>query len=141
MTFRLPDASQQAAADAVVDRLDAGSGAGILRFWSGSAPADADTAATGTLLLEVTLSDPAYGAANSSGTAALSGTPSGTGTAAASTGTDAGYCRGVDSDGNTVFQGDVTVTGGGGDVTLDNINIAEGQTVTLTSLPYTQPAA
>jgi len=38
-----------------------------------------------------------------------------------------------------VFQGSVTTTGGGGDLTLDNTSIASSQVVNINSLTYTQP--
>lgn len=139
MATRLPNASQQAAADAVVDRIDTGTGtaAGKLRVYSGAQPADADSSPVGTLLLEVDLANPAYGAANSSGTASLASTPR-TGTGAAA-GTAQSF-RVINRDGATVFDGAVTATGGGGDLTLDNTNIAVGQTVNITGLSFTQPA-
>lgn len=135
MATRLPNASQQAAADAVVDQLDGA--AGTLKIYTGTQPADADTDPAGTLLVTITLAAPAYGAANSSGTAALLGTPL---SAAASAAGTAG-CFAVETNaGGNVFQGSVTATGGGGDLTLDNVSIASGQTVNISSLSYTQPA-
>lgn len=139
MAARLPNASQQASTDAVVDRIDLGTGTatGKLRLYSGTQPADADSAPVGTLLVEIDLANPAYGSANSSGTAALAGTPrTGTGAAAG----NAASFRVINRDGATVFDGAVTATGGGGQLELDNINIAVGQTVNVTSLNYTQPA-
>lgn len=138
MATKLPNASQQAAADAVVDRADAGAAAGRIRIYTGAAPADADTAPSGTLLVDAACADPAYGAADATGTAALASTPRSVAASAAGT---AGYFRVTDSDGNTVFQGDVTATGGGGDLELDNTNIASGQTVNINSLNYQHPAA
>lgn len=55
MTTRLPSAVVQALGDAVVDRLDAGTGPGYVEIRSGSQPATANIAATGTLLATVTL--------------------------------------------------------------------------------------
>lgn len=136
MTARLPDASQQAATDAVVDRIDVG-GAGSLKIYTGSQPADADSTPSGTLLVTIALAATAYGSANTSGTAALASTPR-SGTAAA-TGT-AGCFEVVSGGGSKVFQGSVTATGGGGQLELDNTSIASGQTVSVTSLSYTQPA-
>lgn len=135
MTTRIPDASQQAACDAVVDRTDVG-GAGSLKIYSGSQPADADTAPTGTLLVTIALAATAFGSANSSGQASLASTPrSGTGAAAGT----AGWFRIVSGGGSNVMDGSVTATGGGGDLTLDNTSIAVGQTVNINSLTYTQP--
>lgn len=135
MTTRLPDASQQAAADAVVDRIDVG-GAGSLKIYTGSQPADADTTPAGTLLVTITLAATAFGSASSAGTATLASTPR-TGTAVAA-GT-AGCFEVVSGGGLKVFQGTVTATGGGGDLTVDNTSIAVSQVVNISSLTYTQP--
>lgn len=143
MTTRLPNASQQAAADAVVDRVDLGTGsaAGAVRIYSGTQPADADSAPGGALLCEIALANPAFGAANVSGTATAASTPrSGTGTAAAGAGTNAQSFRVVNRDGTTVWDGEVTGTAGGGELKLDNVNIAQNQAVAIASLTYTQPA-
>lgn len=140
MATRLPNASQQAAADAVVDRADLGSGTatGKLRLYTGTQPADADSAANGTLLVEIDLANPAFGAANTSGVAALASTPrAGTGAAAGS----AQSFRIVNRDGTTVVDGSVSASGGGGDLVLDNTSIAIGQSVSITSLTYTHPAS
>lgn len=102
-----------------------------LRLYSGSPPANCAAAATGTMLLEVTLpSDWMNDAAN--GIKTKNGTWTGTGDAGAGTGTNAGYFRVWDSGvTNCHLQGTVTITGGGGDMTLDNTNIAQNQTVTV----------
>jgi hypothetical protein len=133
---RLPGASQDAAADGVVDRLDAGAAAGTLKIYTGAQPADADDAATGTLLVTLTFSDPAFGA-SSGGTATAGVITSGT---AVATGT-AGWFRCADSDGVTVFDGDITAGGGGGDIELSSMSITTGDTVGVSSLTYTPPAS
>lgn len=135
MTTRIPDASQQAACDAVVDRIDVG-GAGSLKIYTGSQPADADSTPAGTLLVTISLAATAFGSASSAGTATLASTPrSGTAVAAGT----AGCFEVVSGGGLKVFQGSVTATGGGGDLTVDNTSIASGQTVNISSLTYTQP--
>lgn len=96
------------------------------------------------MLCSITLADPAFGNAGAgvAGRADAAGLPkSGTGTAAAGAGTAATQFDVVDSADTVIWSGTVTATGGGGDVTLDNVSIAEGQTVNLTSLTYTQPAS
>jgi hypothetical protein len=109
----------------------------LLRFYSGSAPANTSTAASGTMLCEITLPSD-YLAAASSGSKAKSGTWSGTGHANAGAGTNAGYFRVYDSAGTTChIQGSVTATGGGGDMQLDNVSIASGQTVTVNTFTLT----
>lgn len=142
MATRVPDAVRNAIADAVVDRLDAGAAAGIVRIYTGSQPADADDAATGTLLVEIDLNDPAFGAAASGvATADVSPQPTGVATAAGT----AGWFRALDSDGvdqtDNVIDGSVTATGGGGDMEINNTSIAIGQDVNITAWTVTAPAS
>lgn len=100
-----------------------------LQIRTGAAPADCATAASGTLLCEITLPSD-WLAAASSGSKAKSGTWSNTASAAGT----AGHFRIVDSGGSTChMQGSVTATGGGGDMTVDNTSIANGQTVTVST--------
>lgn len=138
MATRLPTATRNAACDAVVDLLDGGSGAGTIDVRTGSQPASANDAATGTLLATFTLQDPAFGAA-STGVATLDVTPALTTTGLAA-GT-AGWCRAKDSAGNTVFDGEVTATGGGGQVTMNTTTVSVGLDLEITSGTVTMPAA
>lgn len=106
----------------------------LLRIYSGSAPATCATAASGTLLAEMTLPSDWMAAANA-GSKALSGTWQDASANAAGT---AGHWRLYDSGGTTCHaQGTVTATGGGGDMTLDNTSIASAQSVTVTSFTIT----
>jgi hypothetical protein len=130
--------AQAAALDAVADRADAGAGAATLEIREGAQPADADDAATGTVLATFTLNDPAFDAA-SGGSCALDVDPAISDTADAS-GT-AGWFRIKDSNGVTVVDGDITATGGGGDIELDNTSINSGQTVNITGYTLTIPAS
>lgn len=143
MTVKINTAARNAAANAIAALVDGGSGAGKLRVYTGSAPAGPGTSPSGTLLLEFTLSDPAFGAA-SAGTVTLDITPAVT-TTGITTGT-AGYCRFVDSTeaagtGLGVVDGSVTATGGGGDLTLTTTSITTGLTVDITSFTLTMPAS
>ena len=55
---------------------------------------------------------------------------------------NAGHFRIYQSNGTTAhMQGSITATGGGGDMTLDNINIAVAQVVTVTGFTLTAPGA
>lgn len=100
-----------------------------LQILTGSLPANCAAADGGTVLVEMTLPSD-WMAAASSGSKAKSGTWSGTAVAA---GTAAHY-RILDSAGTTCHQqGTVTITAGGGDMIIDNTNIAIGQTVTVTA--------
>lgn len=138
MTIRLPVASRNAAADAIAARTDAGAGSGLVRVYTGSQPASADLAATGTLLATFTTNDPAFAAAGS-GTATLDVTPalSAVGVAAG----DAGWFRIVDSTGATVIDGSVTASGGGGDLIMSTITVSIGLTLQLTAGTITMPAS
>ena len=143
MATRLPNASQQAAADSVVDRIDVGTtnATGRLRIYTGAQPADADDAATGTLLVDILFVNPAYGAANTSGVAALLGTPRSAAAVAAGV---AGWFRVIDRNVAGVFDGSIRATADadtGQELVLDNTNIASGQNVNISSLSYTQPAS
>lgn len=129
---------RNAIADAITARIDAGSGAGKLRIYTGSRPASPGSAATGTLLAEFTLSDPSFGAAVS-GVATLDITPAVQDASADNTGT-AGYARFVDSDGNGRIDATVTATGGGGEVTCNTTSFVTGAVVTVTGCTITAPA-
>lgn len=104
-----------------------------LRIYTGAPPADCATAPSGTLLATITLPSD-WMAAASAGSKAKSGTWQ---VAAGAAGT-AGYWRLYDSGGTTCHaQGTCTATGGGGDMTLDNVSIASAQTITVTTFTIT----
>ena len=106
----------------------------VLKIRSGSAPSDCAQADSGTVLATITLPSD-WMAAASSGSKAKSGTWQDS--SADATGT-AGHFRLYASDGTTCHaQGTVTATGGGGDLTLDNVSIASGQSVTISSFTLT----
>lgn len=139
MGITLPTAVRNAAVDAVVDRIDAGAGAGTIAIYTTPRPAATD-AATGTLLATFTCADPAFDAGGTAGAgiATLDATPalSAVGVAAG----DAAWFRVRDSNNTTVFDGKVTATGAGGDLTLDTVTVSVGLTVTITSGTITMPA-
>lgn len=137
MAIRLPTAGRNAAADAAVDRADAGAGPGTIDVRTGAQPASANDAPTGTLLLTYTLTDPAFAGAVA-GVKTLDADPDLTAEGVAD-GT-AGWFRVEDSDGNTVFDGSVTVTGGGGDLQLNTVTVSVGLDVLITAGTMTMPA-
>lgn len=110
----------------------------ILRLYNGTPPATPDTALSGnTLLAEGTLPSD-WMAAASGGTKAKSGTWTLTGQSGAGSGTAATFFRIFSSAGtDTLMQGTVTASGGGGDMTLDNNSIANGQSVTVSTFTLT----
>jgi len=131
---RLTNASASAAADAVVDRIDAGAGAGTIKIYTATIPTDADTAlGAQTLLATLTFSDPAFGAA-SNGVATASAITSDASADATGTAT---WARIADSTGTTVM--DVTVGTTGEDINFNTVSFVTGATVAITSLTYTQP--
>ena len=136
MTLSIATAYRTAMCDALVDGLDAGAGAGTIKIYSGTRPATPNDAITGTLLATVTCADPAFGAA-ASGVATLTDPASVT---ASATGI-ATHFRAADSTGAAVFDGSVTATGGGGDLTLATTSITSGLAVDVTGGTVTVPAS
>lgn len=106
----------------------------ILKLRTGTQPASCATADSGTVLASMTLPSD-FMAAAAAGVKAKAGTWSDSSGDAAG---DAAHFRLYASDGTTChLQGTVTITGSGGDMTLDNTNIAIGQVVTITSFALT----
>jgi hypothetical protein len=129
-------ASRNAAANAVTLLVDAGSQAGRLRIYSGTAPADANAALSGnTLLADLAMSDPAFGAA-AAGVSTAAAITSDTSADASGTAT---FFRVGSWDGATftpVFQGSVGTSGS--DLNLSSTSITLGGTIAISSLTYTQ---
>lgn len=134
MTTRLATIARNAAANAVVDLIDAGAAAGTLKIYSGTQPATPNDTPAGTLLATVAWADPAFG--NAATGVATATDPAAVLGAAAGT---AGCFLVEDSDGNNVWDGTVTATGGGGDLELSTTTISVGVTVDITAFTYTQP--
>lgn len=131
MTIQLSTTVRNAMLDAIETAVGTSP---ILRIRTGAAPANCATADSGTVLATMTLPSD-WLAAASGGSKVLSGTWQDA--SADATGTAAHY-RIYDSGGTVCHeQGTVTATGGGGDLTLDNVSIASGQTVTITSYSRT----
>lgn len=137
MTIRLPTSARNAAVAAVAALADADVGAGSIQIRTGAQPATANDPATGTLLATVTMADPAF-TGPVVGVMTLDTTPvlSTTGVAAGT----AGWFRMLDNSGDTVIDGNVTVTGGGGDLEMNTTSISIGLTVEITSGTLTMPA-
>jgi len=134
MALRLPTAARDAACNAAVNLLDAGAGAGTIDVRSGSQPASANDAATGTLLATFTLADPAFGA-SSAGVKTLASPPRAT--TGIATGT-AGWFRAKDSTGATVMDGAVATSGA--ELNLNTTAITASGAVEITSGTVTMGA-
>ena len=109
----------------------------ILEIRSGAQPANCAAADSGTLLASITCPSDFMGA-SSGGVKSLLGTWQDLSADNAGT---AGHFRFKTSGGTCKLQGSVTATGGGGDMTLDNTNIAAGQKVSITSFSITAGGA
>ena len=96
------------------DALDAGSGPGTAKIYSGTIPATPETAATGTLLAELVLTKPCGVVADKKLTfSAITQDLEANNTGVAS------HVRLADSDGNVIIDGDVSGTGGTGVLKLN----------------------
>ena len=135
MAIQLSVAVRNARLEAI--ETTTGTGA-IMRIRTGAQPATCATSDSGTVLATLTL--PSDWMSNASGgTKSLLGTWQDT--AADATGTAAHY-RIYDSAGTTChLQGSVTATGGGGDITVDNVSFATGQQFTITAFSLTDANA
>ncbi|MFN7881709.1 MAG: hypothetical protein ACK5PF_01650 [bacterium] len=133
MAFQFSVAARNAALDAI--ETAAGT-APTLTIRTGSAPADCAAANSGTVLVTINLPSDWLGAA-SGGAKTLLGTWQDT--AADATGTAAHFR--INQGATCHLQGTVTATGGGGDMTLDNVSIATGQQVTITAFTLTAGGA
>lgn len=122
----------------MLDQIESTAGvSALLQLWSGSLPANCAAADAGSKLGELSLPSD-WMAAASSGTKLKSGTWSGTGAIAGTV----VHFRIKDSTGVTcILQGTVTLTGGGGDMTVDNTSIGVGQPIVVNSFTITAPGA
>lgn len=131
--LRLSTAARNALANQITALVDAGTGPGVLNVYSGTQPANADTATTGTLLISFTLADPAVAAAVAGvGTFDMDPAPSAT---AVASGTPTHF-RITDSAGNVVIGGDA----GPSDATLTIPALTAGGAYDLTTGSVTMPA-
>jgi len=136
MATTISTAARNAAANGVVDLLDGGAGAGYIEVRDGTQPANPGTAATGTLLATLPLSDPAFGDA-ATGVATANAITSDT--TADNSGT-ATWFRAYDSNAVAVIDGSAGDVGTE-DLVLDNAAIVAGGTVAVSSWTITMPGA
>ena len=138
MAIQISTAARNAAVAAVAALVDADVGAGTVTIRTGAPPALVSDPATGTLLVTLTLNDPAFtGPVTGVMTLDVSPVISALGVAAGT----AGYFRMADNSGDVTLQGTVTATGGGGDLELNTTSIAIGTTVEITSGTLNMPAS
>ena len=131
MALQLSAAVRNAMLDAIETTIGTSA---VLKIRTGAPPASVATADSGTVLATLTLPSD-WMAAASSGSKAKSGRWEDASADAAGT---AAHYRIYASDGTTAhLQGTVTATGGGGDLTVDNVVFAAGQSFTVTSYSWT----
>ncbi len=124
--------------DDIVDRIDVGAtnAEGRIRIFTGSKPASVDDVETGTLLAELLMSNPAFGAAADQAPNARATAGTITDDSSADNAGTAGYFRVIDRNLNGVIDGDVTATSGGGDLELNTVVIAAGAIVSVTAFDF-----
>lgn len=136
MVMQFSDATVHGSLDAIETAIGVSP---TLEIRSGAKPTNCASADSGTLLASLTLPSD-FLAAAASRAKAKAGTWTGAGGAGAGAGTNAGHFR-VKQGATCHIQGSITITGGGGDMTLDNISIANGQAFTVNTFTITGPAA
>lgn len=134
MAIRIAGVTRSEMVDALTAAVNGGTGPGVIELRTGDQPANADTAASGTLVATFTLNDPAFAAA-ASGSASLVTSPSITTTAVAD-GT-VSWARVKDSVGEVVFDGSVGTTSG--DFVIDFDALVTGDPVSIMSGSLTLP--
>ena len=133
MTLQLSASVRNARLDAVETVIGT---APLLCLYTGTMPASTVTTYTGSVVAEFALpSDWLVTAAT--GTKVKAGTWSGTSSASGIV----GYFRIKDTGGIVHLQGVCTVTGGGGDMTLDSLSVTSGQPVTVATFTLNESNA
>lgn len=131
MAIQLSAAVRNARLDAIETAIGTSA---VLKIRTGAQPANVATADSGTVLATLNLPSD-WLAAAASGSKAKSGTWEDTSADASGT---AAHFRVYASDGTTAhLQGTVTATGGGGDMTVDNVVFAAAQAFTITTFSLT----
>lgn len=120
-----------ASRNAILDALEVAIGTSpVLKIRTGAQPATCATADSGTVLASLTLPSDWLSAA-SGGTKGMSGSWADASADASGT---AAHFRLYASDGTTChLQGNVTLTGAGGDITMDSVTVTAAQSLTITS--------
>lgn len=138
-TTTLSNAVAIAGCDAMVDMVDVGSGTAKLRIYDGTQPTNPDVAITSqTLLAEIDLPNPAYGAAvdgNPGGVATLQGTPL-TDSSADASGT-ASWFRIINRNGDAVIDGSIGTSNAS--MIVGTTTVTSGAAFTVDSGTFTMP--
>ena len=122
MAITLTTRAKNAALNGIVDDIDSGGAAGNLQILD----------AADNELATLPLTNPAFGAADSGSVSANSITTDTTIIAGT-----ASKFKVFNSGGSEIFRGTVTNTGGGGDLTLTNVNLFAGDRLAVSSFTIT----
>lgn len=129
---RLPVALQSACITPILTALDAGAGPSVIEIYSGTIAATTATAITSQVKLgTLTCSDPAGTVTD--GMLTLSAITQDSSADATGTAT---WARIKDSTGAVVADIDVTTTGGGGTLQMNNISIVTGGPILISSFEF-----
>ena len=134
---KISNAAAKAACDAIVDLLDVG-GAGSLKIYDGTQATDPDTAVGAQVLLaNLTLSNPAFGAAADANPGGRATANSITGDSSADATGTATWFRASSGGGSAVIDGSVGTASA--DLILGSTSIQSGVQVNVTSWTVTVP--
>lgn len=135
MALTLAVAGQNAAVNGLVDAVDSGTSAGKLLIGTSSMTVNPNVGILATL----TFSDPAFNAASSG--QATSITINADTSAVQGAAAKCFVCADSGGTYTLLWEGTVTVTGGGGDIELNNINIGTNDTVDVGTLTVSIPTS
>lgn len=130
--LRLSTTARNALANALGIAINANGNAGTIKIYSGSQPADPQTAGSGTLLATLTLPNPPFGSA--AGGVITANTIAQVNAVATNT---AGWARVADAGGNAIM--DVDVGTSGATINLNTTALVSGGPVAITSATLTVP--
>jgi hypothetical protein len=130
MAPKLATATRNAELDAITTRVGA---SGLLKIYSGTQPADANTALSGNTLLSTLTLNATFAPASSGGVLTLNAITQDSSAAATGTAT---FARMYKADGTTVI-GDFTVGTSGADINLNTTSIVTGGPVSCSSFTIT----
>lgn len=133
--LKISTAARDAACNAIVDLIDAGTPPGTCVIRTGAPPTNVADADSGTLLGTLTFSTTAFGA-SSTGTATAATITSDT---SADNSGDAGHFRIKNQAGTTIIQGTAGNSGDAPDMVFDNKTIVSGGTIAISSMTFTIP--
>lgn len=140
MTLSIANTSALVMADAAVDACDAGTGVpqATLIIYSGTPPTLVDTGLAGnTILAQLDMSNPAFGAAADAAPGATAGASAISDDTSADNAGTATFFRILDRDSVPKIQGAVATSGA--ELNMNSVIISAGATVQVTSLTVTMP--